>query len=381
MSFLVHSAEEVKAEHIAGHLEKLKKNSYKKESSEAPKVRATLSNFILLSGSVDSSNNDRIEALLSEVSRLHPSRFFVIYYANSAIVPLSCVVKARELKSANGLAMQTEEISLTVNREGLGLIKNLILSHLVPDIETILVSPWSISESNELSDLVTKLLPIVDSYICDAPTTALDKFVSENFHNFQSKFLSWTRTNKWRNAITEQFDSAFAQNALKSLDKIVINVTSATSTDEALFLSSWIVDSLGIHVKVGGAKKIEGGHEIELESKTSTRPKLEITHVAGVGLHGISKISFHMKGEKGQSYSIESAYDSDKNSMDISTYGDHNFGNDAAHEACEFYVRRINCETISEGELIVKLVRRSLSPSHGGPSYRKTFLRLAEAIG
>lgn len=371
---------DLKAEHIAGHLEKLKKDLYKSSSNETPKVRATLSNFILLCGNKDSVSKERIENLLSQVSKLHPSRFFVIYLADDAATPLSCTVNAREFKGASGFSLQTEEISLIVNRAGLGLIKNLVLSHLVPDIETIMVAPWTASDSDELNELVTNLLPIVDSYICDAPSVALEKFIHSNLNNFQTKFLSWTRTNKWRNAITEQFDSTFAQDSLKRLDRIVIHQT-GESQDEALFLASWILDSLKLSLKSDSMKAIKDGFEVKLESLGNSSPTLEILKIAKVGLHGISKISFSMKGEKGNSYSIVSHYDSEKNSMEISTFGDHNLGEDQAHETCEFYVRRINCELISEGELIVKLVRRSLSPSHGGPSYRNTFLRLVEAIG
>lgn len=371
---------DVKAEHIAGHLEKLKKDLFKSASDESPKVRATLSNFILLCGNKKSVSNERIENLLSQVSKLHPSRFFVIYLDDDAETPLSCTVNAREFKGASGFSLQTEEISLIVNRAGLGLIKNIVLSHLVPDIETILVAPWTVSGSHELNELVTNLLPIVDSYICDAPSVSLEKFIHNNLNNFQTKFLSWTRTNKWRNAITEQFDSTFAQDSLKRLDRIVIHQT-GESKEEALFLASWILDSLKLSLKPESKKVIKDGFEVKLESAGTSSPTLEILKIAKEGLHGISKISFTMKGEKGNSYSILSQYDCDKNSMEISTFGDHNLGEDQAHETCEFYVRRINCEIISEGELIVKLVRRSLSPSHGGPSYGKTFLQLVDVLG
>lgn len=371
------SGEQTKPENIAGVLEKLKKNILSPKVGESPKVRSTLSNFILLYGAdVDSSKSSSIDLLLLEVAKCHPSRFFVIQYDSSLSEPLTCSVKSRELKNSSGIALQTEEIFISVGTKGVALVKNLVLSHLVPDIETVLVFPKYSEKSVDLNELTFQILPIVDSFICEAPDKYLREYIQDNMVSFRSKYLAWLRIARWRNAISEQFDSTYSAHALKRLERISIEISGSEIRDEALFLVSWILDCLGYKVDTSEPIGKEKPLRIFLLKEECKPAELEFSFVTNPGLCGISKLGFYMQGDHGQNYVIESSYKSTEHSMQISTFGDHNSSEEQGHETCEFYVRKINCEALSESELVVNLLRSSTVQSHS-----ETFLQLNTYLG
>jgi len=377
MSLSLLNGEQTNPENIAGVLEKLKKNLASPKMGESPKVRSTLSNFILLYGSdKDTTKNSSIDGLLLEVAKCHPSRFFVIQYDSSLAEPLTCAVKSSELKNSSGISLQTEEIFISVGDKGVALVKNLILSHLVPDIETVLVFPKYSQKSEKLNDLTFQILPIVDSFICEAPDKYLRAFIRDNLVSFRSKYLAWLRIARWRNAISEQFDATYSLQALEGLERISIEISGTEIQDETLFLVSWILDCLGYRIDKNEPIGDKKSFEIVLLKEGRQPAILELSFNAKSGLCGISKIGFYMQGDHGKNYVIESSYNSAEHTMQISTYGDHNSSEEQEHETCEFYVRKVNCEALSESELVVNLLRSSTMPSHS-----ETFLQLNTYLG
>ncbi len=369
--------EYIKPGDIAGLLEKIKKSLFKQAQGETPKVRATLSNFILLyRANCESEKKISIDNLLVEVARCHPSRFFVIQYDNALDESLKCSVRSRELNNSSGISLQTEEILISVGKKGLNLVTNLILSHLVPDIETVLVSPKSSEEDSEISELIFKLLPIVDSFICEAPNKSIDEQIRKNFVSVESKYLAWPRIARWRNAISEQFDSPYSLRALGNLKKINIDFTEAEVGEDALYLASWILDSLGYTIDRSPQVKNTSSYSISIKKDGANDSTIELSHVKKDGLCGIAKMRFTMNGDQGSDYVIESSYDSKEHSMEITTFGDHDSGNQKEHETCEFHVRKVNCEELSDPEIVVNLIRTSTIPN-----YSDTFLQLSSYVG
>jgi len=336
-------------------------------------IRATLSNMIILvRGKCE-------EGLIEKLAENHPSRFFVIEYHNSLGEPLSTNVARRTVKGASGLLIQTEEIHIRVTPDSVKLVKNLILSHLVPDIETITLAIGKPSVDSRETLLRDDLISISDTFMGSVLDTIERPSENSSLNSVRYSALFSPRISKWRSLIAEQFDSEEARKNLSALSSICITYCEESANilpEEALLIASWILDSL----KISPKEKLAGedGKIIikcrglnESASKSAALPNetmLTFKASENNALSHISGVSFEMKNAKdvssdGVSYVLNCSYLNNISAIEISSGGVGESKDSSSEVAassgdvCEFYVRRIPTHQICIAESAIELIR------------------------
>jgi hypothetical protein len=218
-------------------------------------IRATLSNIIILAPHTPHHQDTDcpISECIENLAGMHPSRFFVVYAGSELQEPLLTEITSRELSGTEAETVQTEEIHISVHPDSLHIIKNLILSHLVPDIETICLEISGVREHPFRTQILETLKDLIDTCISYAPSRLLtgSKTVSSETYckPLNYKYLCWPLLEKWRLLISEQYDSQEAQNLIENISDIWISFSenpenNASVPDEALTLAAWILSSL-----------------------------------------------------------------------------------------------------------------------------------------
>ena len=116
----------------------------------APRVRATLSNFIVVS--VDMYQPDRarrLNNLIESLCVIHPSRFFLVDFdvnwpwakagEQGEADFFEAQVSSRCVLARSGMHVCSEEVLIRVGSPGVSSMANLLLSLLVPDIATVVM--------------------------------------------------------------------------------------------------------------------------------------------------------------------------------------------------------------------------------------------------
>lgn len=366
-------AKEVKPAHIGAELERMRKslssslldNSKNSSKNSNSSIRATLSNMIILVPSIEDHQSacDSISECIEGLATSHPSRFFIIEIDKNLKHPLTTSVKGRELKNPSGTLLQTEEIHISIHPDSLSLIKNLILSHLIPDIETIYLE-ISTGSHPFRKVLLEALSECIDTCITYAPDKEIEKS-STSLKKIDHKYICWPLLSKWRSLISEQYDSPETQKMVEKISDIFITFTqndSETSKipDEALALSSWMISSL--HAFPNAVDRDEENRtSITCTSTTKNKTELKVHFqpYTKKSFSGVSQVRIVMQLSDRSSFETSCTYLPSIESIEVTSSGKGEALDEPSKpgDTCEFYFRRTSIQQKKTSEAILELIR------------------------
>ena len=291
-----------------------------KSGEAAPRVRAILSNLIILVSEKNYADHKaNIERLITEMCVSHPSRFFVVLYRpnsekSSQSHTLSTAVSSRCVLSNSQAHVCSEEIYISAKGSGVLSVSHLLLSLLVPDVTTtLLVFGDFDAEGRQAEELTKSGVVTEESFLglvagiqkqCDRVIydsgTFTDFYLSEKvlwtlnpipsaeilakpYTAFQRlRDSNWSRLKRWRSLVAEQFDSTLFADGLTDISSIKLystatekEIKSGNLPAETILLAGWFFKSLGINsiklTKTGSDAPVA----IACEGVTGSAPLLE----------------------------------------------------------------------------------------------------------
>ncbi len=282
----------VKPGNIAGELEKIRRMAADQDSrsdaaaggSAAPRVKATLSNLVLLTssaqpGGISATNRKLIDDLITDVCIQHPSRFFVIEYQGSAADPqlythgVRTAVSSRCVLTNSGAHVCSEEIYIGVTQEGIAAIPNLLISLFAPDVEVILLMLGDGQyDGDGFASLLKSVRPVCSAVVYDSAkfanfadgvlgTVGLRgepgslKLATQSDSRTaipRPRDIAYRRLRRWRELIAEGFEADRFAGAAQGVEKVVIGYSvgpegraSDRVPGEAFVMGGWIASCLG----------------------------------------------------------------------------------------------------------------------------------------
>lgn len=364
---------------IGSELDRLRKESVRISSGNngsekiGGTIRATLSNLIILTEAREQGGktpeNSMISQCIEKLALLHPSRFFVICVDSNLSQSLRTEIHSRTIKGTSGAITQTEEIHISVHPDSLKLLKNIILAHLVPDIETICLELSNMELLSYREQLLHVVKELIDTSISYAPYrfTESRKPQSEKEPYTSPAFrdICWSLLGKWRMLISEQYDSQEAQKLIEKISDIHIIYTNnqeenSNIPDEAISLAAWLLSSLKLFPNT---KHEITRNEIQVTCTSTAKMKSQVTlHLSGVpkkGLSRISQVKIEMKLSPESSFATSCTYLPSIESIEVTSggKGEADDTRSISGETCEFYFRRCSVQQISISEAALELIR------------------------
>lgn len=280
----------VKPGTIAGELEKIRRMAADQDSrteaaaggSAAPRVKATLSNLVVLTssarpGGITAANKRQLDDLITDVCIQHPSRFFIIEYQGDLSDPqlythgVRTAVSSRCVLTNSGAHVCSEEIYVGVASAGIAAVPNLLISLFAPDVEVILLMLGDAEYADEgFESLLKAVRPVCSAVVYDSA-----KFVDFAEGVFgtvgirgepgslklatqsdsrtaipRARDINYRRLRRFRELIAEGFEGdRFAATAV---EKVVIGFSAGPETftsdrvpGEAFVIGGWIASCLG----------------------------------------------------------------------------------------------------------------------------------------
>ncbi len=239
-------------------------------------VRVTLSNVILLLSQVKKSDRE-LHELITEIGSRYPSRIFVVLFEGGAVSEIHATVSSRCVFSSAREHVCSEEIYLGVPESNTSVVRNLLLSLLVPDVSTILVTLADPHQSGAaFVELIASLNKITESSFYDSNifrnyiegVNSLQKTgqegallapnVEESSYGYSVKTraisspvdISWLRTEALRFQITQELSATRFRGAFNTLEQIRFEGSCPASGEgcsgELLFLG-WLTSRFSLH--------------------------------------------------------------------------------------------------------------------------------------
>ncbi len=260
-----------------------------KGSAGSPRVRAVLSNFIILVSDLKNDAERRaVDALITELCLSYPSRFFIIGHSDS-VNGIRTAVSSRCVRANSGAHVCSEEVYIEVARSSVAVSPNLLLSLLVPDVPVFLKLPGVALPNgngkeplNPVLELFSSVIRFCDRIIYDSAEignyAAAHEFLfrlvapgsgdgcadgelssvgfSEYRLSHRSRLidLNWIRALTWRTAIAEWFEQPAWAAALPNLTQVHFDFCAETPSQgqsiigEALLLGAWLGSKLTLSV-------------------------------------------------------------------------------------------------------------------------------------
>jgi glucose-6-phosphate dehydrogenase assembly protein OpcA len=274
---------------IVGELERIRREAAALDSEKealasgeaAPRVRSTLSNLVLLVFEDEPSiGKSTVENLITELCVAFPSRFFVAGFSQNrgdeSDSVLDTAVSSRCVLTNSGMHVCSEEVYVSVHPGSVDLVPNLLLSLLIPDVETILLvlgDPGSVPSDSDAAQAFKKLLTGLDSvsdrveydsaFFRDYALSHRQLFDDDAQGSTARRDLNWSRMAKWRSLLAEQFDSEGGEGIADGVSKFRLSTSVAPEqfllgrpgSDVLLFLGwcfsclDWTVESAKLHKK------------------------------------------------------------------------------------------------------------------------------------
>ena len=235
-----------------------------KADDKKARIKATLSNLIMLADEESQSFIcGSLDELITELCIGFPSRFFVVGL-NSEELALETGVSSRCVLARSGSHVCSEEVYVRGGGSTADLIPNLLLSLLVPDVESTLLllsDPLGRGfDSNVILSSLSRSKTWADRLLYDSSTfekygqsvsSLFDTFLSEGEGgaklSTQIVDLQWLRLERWRSLIAEQFDSAALGDPRSDIARLGLRVKAKGADSvpgDAFLLASWIVSAL-----------------------------------------------------------------------------------------------------------------------------------------
>ncbi len=280
---------------IVGELERIRREAAALDAEKealasgeaAPRVRSTLSNLVLLVFEDEPGiGKSTVEDLITELCVAFPSRFFIAGFSQErggeSDSVLDTAVSSRCVLTNSGMHVCSEEVYVSVHPDSVDLVPNLLLSLLIPDVETILLvlgDPGAVASDSHAAEAFTKLLAGLDSvsdrveydsaFFRDYALSHTRLCVDGSENSPARRDLNWSRMSKWRSLLAEQFDSEGGEGIMDGVSSFRLSTSVAQDqfslgrpgSDVLLFLG-WCLSCLGW--KATGAKLHKDSNELEL---------------------------------------------------------------------------------------------------------------------
>lgn len=241
---------------------------------EPANMRATLSNLLIVICEPCAKNTRmQIDAIIDTLAVQHPSRFFVVRCQTSENDHLTAETRSRCVQARSGAGICTEEVYLGIPASRADVVPNLLLSLLVPDIETVLLLLHDIEDlaSHGFSPMVDSLASMVDVLMYDSATFSayhngiesiialLAQEPSSGFQGAIARDVAWLRIKRWQELVIEQFVAQQFVPVPGEVRQLGITQYSLQQnrqilSPESALLLAWCLDCL--HWSVCEAKKI-----------------------------------------------------------------------------------------------------------------------------
>ncbi len=231
----------------------------------APRVHATLSNLIILvSEQAPSVSEEVIEDLLTNLCVSHPSRFFLVKYDEKA--EMATAVSSRCVLANSGKHICSEEIFVTVGAEKYSPVPNLLLSLLVPDIQTVvllLCDPTAegstATNPDGFSGLFDGLASMSDVIVYDSSLftqfaegyrrveQVRDLEPKPGFQGTIVRDANWARLRRWQELIVSQFSAQCFVEDARNVQTMRFHQSGDTTrvAAEAILLAGWCAGNRG----------------------------------------------------------------------------------------------------------------------------------------
>lgn len=265
------------------------KEEASKKGIAASRVRAILANLVIVTCGGEGVYSRRvIDSLLTELCISQPSRYFVLSF-ESGLEKLQTAVSSRCVRTLSGAHVCSEEIYLAFGPNQSAVVPQLLLSLLVPDVNTeliVLCDPaGSPNQANGQGDQVkwqsflqvlTGLEKISDRILVDSAifsnyafsVNLLQKLTTDRYLGWNegsvgsSGFavggegklndLSWLRGVDWRGAIAEHLSLPHLVSSLDQVQRLTFTALLGGEGEflsrfprEMFLLAAWLTDRLG----------------------------------------------------------------------------------------------------------------------------------------
>ena len=300
----------VKPGNIAGELEKIRRMAADQDSrsdaaaggSAAPRVKATLSNLVLLTssagpGGISPADRRLVDDLITDVCIQHPSRFFVVEYQGDAKADTSSyqhgiltAVSSRCVLTNSGAHVCSEEIYIGVSRQGIAAIPNLLISLFAPDVDVILLMLGDADrEDDGFGSLLKAVRPVCSAVVYDSSkfadfaegvwgTVGLRgepgslKLATQSDSRTsipRPRDINYRRLRRWRELLAEGFEGDRFASASAAVERVIIRFSCGTEPKdngripgEAFVIAGWIAACLGWSPGLSRSK-IPGGMAVQ----------------------------------------------------------------------------------------------------------------------
>lgn len=325
-------------EHIRREAAKLDAEQELKETGRStPRLRTTLANLIIFVSRHGWSVTDgAIDKLITELCISHPSRFFVVTYAcDGAAAQCLCegkvttAVSSRCVLADSGAHICSEEVYINVRPKSLPVVSNLLLSLLVPNVNTVLImlcdparkllGCWHENAEQRYITLVRSIakecsLLVYDSLLFDNYGESLAALLQENGTSVlpgrecAHYDLNWGRIEKWRALVTEQFDAERMSSAVGNIKELrfvssrrVGQREERHCSSEALLLAGWFMARLGWEA-VDAQQQPGEAVAVSCQAPVGTRPVIRFSEeeqaTRGDAAGSVSLIELVLEGEE-----------------------------------------------------------------------------------
>ncbi len=208
----------------------------------------------------ESEDPANVGETLACLMREHPSRAIVIRLRESSARELSAQVLAQCWMPFGGRQqICCEQIEIISSDASLPDIPAVALPLAVPDLPVIL---WCRSARLFAMESFPLLASLAEKVVVDSaalcgksgdPATALRELAKLTTSGRIISDLEWTRLTRWRELISQIFETRENLDSLKSVDRVVIGHTPAKPTAAARYLAAWTALALE---KIGVAPEV-----------------------------------------------------------------------------------------------------------------------------
>lgn len=280
------------------------------DSGSTLSVRSTLSNLIFLKNELDgeifnAGMKVSMDELVSELCLAHPSRFLVASL-RSDVEGLQTSVSSQCVVAHSGAHVCSEEVYISVDEGSSQYLSNYILSLLVPDVSAVLVVLGDVGvEGEAFHTVLQSVAAISDRIIFDsgAFSQLVPSAQTLRRGDFEQPLLlsdlTWMKLARWRELISEQFESQAGVKNPECISRIEISFKKTNSSEpkvpvEALLLTSWLIDSLHADVR-SVLPTSDGGMELVLKKKHKFKIQLSPVEDEIKDSMPIKKVDFAME--------------------------------------------------------------------------------------
>jgi glucose-6-phosphate dehydrogenase assembly protein OpcA len=227
-----------------------------REDDEAAVLRARVANLLVFVASEAALSDS--QALLSELTALHPSRVLLMAGLREALdedIEMSVESICQTDKRTGAKRLSCEEITLKACGKFVVELPSAALPLLVPDLSSFLWWRESPGASQAVFDALLKAADrlILDSADFAEPPNDLAQinkiFTAKDYDHLGISDLNWARLTFWRGLLADFYDVPACRTLLEKIDVVEIDYVAPASAEtvapQALLIAGWLASRLG----------------------------------------------------------------------------------------------------------------------------------------